>query len=102
MPPAGAVPPGYGADPTKVDVGEAFGWAWGKFKNNVGVMILPGLGVLVLAILLIVFAISASAIFGSTDAYTGQKTLGAGGVFLLFLVQIVFYLGLLYLQASIT
>ncbi|ACY20273.1 integral membrane protein-like protein [Gordonia bronchialis DSM 43247] len=111
MPPAGAVPPGYGADPTKVDVGEAFGWAWGKFKNNVGVMILPGLAVFALALVVLLIAIFATSIFGTTETTTigsgeyatdvQSTTLGAGGTILLILVQLLFYIGLLYLQASI-
>lgn len=104
--PGGAVPPG--AAGTKVDVGEAFSWAFNKFKNNVGAMILPGLVVFVLALVVGALAIWGATIFGSTETiYTPygsyeETTLGAGGLFLMIVLYIVLILGLLYVQASIT
>ncbi|WP_119031333.1 MULTISPECIES: DUF2189 domain-containing protein [Gordonia] len=105
---AGAYPGAPGAPGTKVDVGEAFSWAFNKFKNNVGAMILPGLAVFLLGAALIAVGFSAVAIFGTTERvdygngyYYEETSLGFGGSVLFALVYIVFILGLLYIQASI-
>ncbi len=104
----GAYPGGQGAPGTKVDVGEAFSWAFNKFKNNVGAMILPGLVVLLLGAALIAVGFSAVALFGTTERvdygngyYYEETSLGFGGSVLFGLVYLVFILGLLYIQASI-
>ncbi|UVF76891.1 YciC family protein [Gordonia mangrovi] len=114
-------PPGYGqapppgmppADPTKVDVGRAFSWAWGKFKNNVGATILPGLAVFALLLVALLLSIFNAAIFGTTETttygsgsgYTYEITtesMGAGGWIIFGLIQLVVYVGILYLMASI-
>ncbi|MGK2320168.1 integral membrane protein [Gordonia rhizosphera] len=114
-------PPGYGqapppgmppADPNKVDVGEAFSWAWGKFKSNVGAMILPGLAVFVLLLVALLLSIFNSAIFGTSETTTyGSGTgftyeitstsMSAGGWIIFGLIQLVVYIGILYLMASI-
>lgn len=105
---AGAYPGAPGAPGTKVDVGEAFSWAFNKFKNNVGAMILPGLAVFLLGAALIAVGFSAVALFGTTETtydrfgneYT-ETSLGFGGSILFGLVYLVFIVGLLYIQASI-
>ncbi|MDS1114566.1 hypothetical protein RD149_12390 [Gordonia westfalica] len=104
--PGAPVPPG--APGTKVDVGEAFSWAFNKFKNNVGAMILPGLVVFLLGAALIAVGFSAVALFGTTERvdygngfYYEETTLGFGGSVLFGLVYLVFIVGLLYIQASI-
>lgn len=103
-------PEPYGApgDSGKIDVGTAFSWAFGKFKNNVGAMILPGLAVFLLGAALIAVGFSAVSIFGTTETvdygngfYYEETSLGLGGGILLGLVYLVFILGLLYIQASI-
>lgn len=104
----GAYPGGPGVPGTKVDVGEAFSWAFNKFKNNVGAMILPGLAVFLLGAALIAVGFSAVALFGTTERvdygngfYYEETSLGFGGSVLLALVYAVFIVGLLYIQASI-
>ncbi|MBM7277878.1 hypothetical protein JTZ10_08925 [Gordonia rubripertincta] len=106
---AGAYPGAPGAPGTKVDVGEAFSWAFNKFKNNVGAMILPGLAVFLLAAVVLALAIFGTAIFGTTETVdygygvtTETTTLGAGGIFFMILIYVVLFLGMLYIQASIT
>ncbi|MEO9326802.1 hypothetical protein [Gordonia aurantiaca] len=103
--------PQYGAPtgvPGKVDVGEAFSWAFNKFKNNVGAMILPGLAVFLLAAVVLVLGIWGAAIFGTTTTYSTpygsyeETTLNGGGLFLMILLYIVLIIGILYIQASIT
>lgn len=49
-PPPGyqAPPPGYGPPPNQVNVGDAFGWGWAKFQQNVGPYLL---GMLIYAVL---------------------------------------------------
>ena len=89
-------------------MGEAFSWAFNKFKNNAGAMILPGLVVFLLGAALIAVGFSAFALFGTTETtydrfgneYT-ETSLGFGGSVLFGLVYLVFILGLLYIQASI-
>lgn len=105
--PGAPVPPG--APGTKVDVGEAFSWAFNKFKNNVGAMILPGLAVFLLAAVVLALAIFGTAIFGTTETVdygygvtTETTTLGAGGIIFMILIYVVLFLGMLYIQASIT
>lgn len=104
----GAYPGGPGVPGTKVDVGEAFSWAFNKFKNNAGAMILPGLVVFLLGAALIAVGFSAVALFGTTERvdygngfYYEETSLGFGGSVLLALVYAVFIVGLLYIQASI-
>ncbi|MCR8896730.1 hypothetical protein NWF34_07125 [Gordonia sp. GONU] len=104
----GAYPGGPGVPGTKVDVGEAFSWAFNKFKNNAGAMILPGLAVFLLGAALIAVGFSAVALFGTTERvdygngfYYEETSLGFGGSVLLALVYAVFIVGLLYIQASI-
>ncbi|MCR5977714.1 hypothetical protein GDN83_08175 [Gordonia jinghuaiqii] len=106
--PGAPIPPGGPMDTGKIDVGTAFSWAFGKFKNNAGAMILPGLVVFLLGAALIAVGFSAAALFGTTETvdygngYTYQETsLGLGGSILFGLVYLVFILGLLYIQASI-
>ncbi|MDL9936157.1 hypothetical protein QSJ18_05335 [Gordonia sp. ABSL1-1] len=107
--PQGGYPPapGYGTDPTKVDVGQAFNWAWSKFKNNVGAMVLPGLAALALIIILTVVAVvgaglssTEKTIEGPYGSYT-ETEFSFGGTVLLFLLYLVFIVALFYLQASI-
>lgn len=104
----GAYPGGAGVPGTKVDVGEAFSWAFNKFKNNAGAMILPGLVVFLLGAALIAVGFSAVALFGTTETRTDsygftytETSLGFGGSVLFGLVYLVFIVGLLYIQASI-
>ncbi|WP_238422261.1 hypothetical protein [Gordonia sp. 'Campus'] len=101
-------PQGAPYDSGKIDVGTAFSWAFGKFKNNVGAMILPGLAVFLLGAALIAVGFSSAAIFGTTETTTDsygftytETSLGLGGSILFGLVYLVFILGLLYIQASI-
>ncbi|MDF6099585.1 hypothetical protein GR168_04460 [Gordonia sp. JH63] len=101
-------PDPYGApgDSGKIDVGTAFSWAFGKFKNNVGAMILPGLAMFLLyAVFLGVFY---TVLFASSDdlvidenGYIQSGGPGIGTYILMALIAVVFYIGILYLQASI-
>ncbi|MCH5645275.1 MULTISPECIES: hypothetical protein [unclassified Gordonia (in: high G+C Gram-positive bacteria)] len=111
--PGGPPPAGqFGTDPTKVDVGEAFSWAWGKFKNNVGAMILPGVIAFALILIVTLLAVFATAIFGTTETHTSDygsgytysyetTTIGGGGLFLMFLLYLVLLVGIFYIQISI-
>ncbi|MEY1677033.1 hypothetical protein AB4Z55_22955 [Gordonia sp. ABKF26] len=103
-------PDPYGApgDSGKIDVGTAFSWAFGKFKNNIGAMILPGLTVFLLGAVVIALAIFGVALFSTTETtdlgggYTYETTsLSAGGTILMILIYALLFIGLLYIQASI-
>ncbi|MFE0747737.1 hypothetical protein [Gordonia sp. NPDC058843] len=101
-------PQGAPYDSGKVDVGTAFSWAFGKFKNNVGAMILPGLAVFLLLAVFLALAIFGTALFSSTETtdlgggYTYETTtLGTGGLILMILLYVLLYIGLIYIQASI-
>ncbi|EON33335.1 putative integral membrane protein [Gordonia terrae C-6] len=101
-------PQGAPYDTGKIDVGTAFSWAFGKFKNNVGAMILPGLTVFLLGAVVIALAVFGVALFSTTETtdlgggYTYETTsLSAGGTILMILIYALLFIGLLYIQASI-
>lgn len=55
-PPAGyqAPPPGYGPPPNQVNVGDAFGWGWAKFQQNVAAFLLA----------IVIYGVAAAIIIG--------------------------------------
>ncbi|WP_044505934.1 integral membrane protein [Gordonia sp. KTR9] len=101
-------PQGAPYDTGKIDVGTAFSWAFGKFKNNVGAMILPGLTVFLLGAVVIALAVFGVALFSTTETvdygnglYYEETSLSAGGTILMILIYALLFIGLLYIQASI-
>jgi len=85
-PPPGyqAPPPGYGPPANQVNVGDAFGWGWAKFQQNVGPYLL---GMIIYAVLggILIGIPYAILIAGASTTLTidanGNITSGAGGLF---------------------
>ncbi|MGV9825832.1 hypothetical protein [Gordonia sp. NPDC003429] len=111
----GAPAPGYGAaqlPPDTFSVGESFGWAWNQFKANPGPMILPGVLMLIVAVLAAVLGATATSWAGTstTETYSNPygadltyttTSFGVGATILLIIVEILVYLVAIYIQASI-
>lgn len=85
-PPPGyqAPPPGYGAPTSQVTVGDAFGWGWAKFQQNIGPYLLGMLIYLVLGGVLvgIPYAIMIAGASSSTIRVDANGNLVGGGGFL--------------------
>jgi uncharacterized membrane protein len=97
-PPGYPAPPGYGAPPgSGFDIGQAFSWAWNKFKQNRGPLILATLvyGVIGIVVHGLVFVLlgGATADVPSTDGDYGASFaagLGTVGTVVLSIVSFVF------------
>jgi uncharacterized membrane protein len=94
-PPPGyqAPPPGYGPAPVQINVGDAFGWGWAKFQQNVGAFVLGLLGYAVLGFVLvglpyIAFAAAASRVTSDSMA-SGLFGIGFGAMFLVWILAAV-------------
>ncbi|MDO8120209.1 hypothetical protein Q6346_02635 [Isoptericola sp. b490] len=81
-PPPGyqAPPPGYGAPGSQVGVGDAFGWGWNKFTQNVGPYILGMLGYAVLGFVLAGIPYLIMAAGASTMTIDANGNLRGGGL----------------------
>lgn len=111
-PPAGyaaAPPPASGAPTSAVGVGDAYGWAWAKFTQNTGVVLVGA--VVYFAVIAIVSVLWYAVLGGlvatttSVDPVTGRMVTSGGGLAatLLFtlLFSVIFFVLIAIMQAGI-
>ncbi|GAB07201.1 hypothetical protein GII30_03625 [Gordonia amarae] len=89
--------PGGPGTPQKVDVGTAFSWSWSQFTSKLGVLILPGIALIVGMIVL--YAVAFGALLGSTN---DDGTASGGGMIGFFLVYFLIMVLVFVIQVGLT
>jgi uncharacterized membrane protein len=114
-PPGGGYPPptagGYPPAAPQISVGEAFSWAWGKFRENAGPLVIATLvyavilGVLYGIVYGLAFALAPAPVttydsYGSGFEYSASTSLGFASIAVLVLGGIVMLVALAAIQSA--